>query len=165
MTPWTVAHQAHLSMEFSRQEYWNGWGAIPFSRGSSLARNWTHVCHIAGKFFTIWTTREVLTYSYNLLILFRQLDIIKFMEVPWTSSTGTGIPRELVSRLQSPVLTFQLSKSLPFNKISDNFCMPSCLSSSGTRYGACMLQYLILTTRRSHLLKFFILKGDRKLRA
>ena len=26
-TPWTVAHQAPLSMEFSRQEYWNG---LPF---------------------------------------------------------------------------------------------------------------------------------------
>ena len=24
-TPWTVAHQSPLSMEFSRQEYWNGW--------------------------------------------------------------------------------------------------------------------------------------------
>ena len=23
-TPWTVAHQAPLSMEFSRQDYWNG---------------------------------------------------------------------------------------------------------------------------------------------
>ena len=23
-TPWTVAHQASLSMEFSRQEYWSG---------------------------------------------------------------------------------------------------------------------------------------------
>ena len=28
MTPWTVAHQAPLSMEFSRQEYWSG---SPFS--------------------------------------------------------------------------------------------------------------------------------------
>ena len=26
-TPWTVACQAHLSMEFSRQEYWSG---LPF---------------------------------------------------------------------------------------------------------------------------------------
>ena len=26
-TPWTVAHRAPLSMEFSRQEYWNG---LPF---------------------------------------------------------------------------------------------------------------------------------------
>ena len=24
VTPWTVAHQAPLSMEFPRQEYWNG---------------------------------------------------------------------------------------------------------------------------------------------
>ena len=26
-TPWTVAHQAPLSMEFSKQEYWSG---LPF---------------------------------------------------------------------------------------------------------------------------------------
>ena len=30
-TPWTVACQAPLSMEFSRQEYWSGL-SIPFSR-------------------------------------------------------------------------------------------------------------------------------------
>ena len=24
-TPWTVAHKASLSMEFSRQEYWSGY--------------------------------------------------------------------------------------------------------------------------------------------
>ena len=24
MTPWTVVHQARLSVEFSRQEYWSG---------------------------------------------------------------------------------------------------------------------------------------------
>ena len=33
-TPWPVAHQAPLSMEFSRQEYWSG-VALPASRGSS----------------------------------------------------------------------------------------------------------------------------------
>ena len=33
-TPWTVAHQAPLSMEFFRQEYWK-WVAISFSWGSS----------------------------------------------------------------------------------------------------------------------------------
>ena len=32
VTPWTVAQQAPLSMEFSRKEYWV---AIRFSRGSS----------------------------------------------------------------------------------------------------------------------------------
>ena len=34
VTPWAVAHQAPLFMEFSRQEYW-AWVAIPFSRGHS----------------------------------------------------------------------------------------------------------------------------------
>ena len=32
-TPWTVAHQAPLSMGFSRQEYWNG---LPFSSPGNL---------------------------------------------------------------------------------------------------------------------------------
>ena len=34
------------------------WFATPFSRGSSSSRDWTHVSHIAGRFFTIWATRE-----------------------------------------------------------------------------------------------------------
>ena len=33
VTPWTVAHQASLSMGFSRQEYWSG---LPFSSPGDL---------------------------------------------------------------------------------------------------------------------------------
>ena len=36
------------------------WVAIPFSRGSSLPRDWTQVSCIAGRLFTVWTTREAL---------------------------------------------------------------------------------------------------------
>ena len=36
------------------------WVAMPFSRGSSQPRDWTLVSCIAGRFFTIWATREVL---------------------------------------------------------------------------------------------------------
>ena len=32
-TPWTVAHQAPLSVEFSRQEYWSG---LPFPSSGDL---------------------------------------------------------------------------------------------------------------------------------
>ena len=32
--PWTIAHQAPLSMEFSRQEYWNG---LPFPSPGDLS--------------------------------------------------------------------------------------------------------------------------------
>ena len=37
--------------------------AIPFSRGSSRARNHAWVFYIAGRFFTIWDTREA-PYTY-----------------------------------------------------------------------------------------------------
>ena len=33
VTPWTVAHQASLSMGFSRQEYWSG---LPFPSPETL---------------------------------------------------------------------------------------------------------------------------------
>ena len=33
VTPWTIAHQALLSMEFSRQEYWSG---LPFPSPEGL---------------------------------------------------------------------------------------------------------------------------------
>ena len=55
-TPWTVARQAPLSMEFSRQEDWNGL-PFSFSRGSSRPRDQTWVSCIAGRFFTIWATK------------------------------------------------------------------------------------------------------------
>ena len=34
MSPWTVAYQAPLSMEFSRQEYWSG---LPFPSPGDLS--------------------------------------------------------------------------------------------------------------------------------
>ena len=34
------------------------WAAIPFSRGSSQPRDWTQVCHVAGRFFASWATTE-----------------------------------------------------------------------------------------------------------
>ena len=39
------------------------WVAIPFSRGSSWLRDQTWVSLVAGRFFTIWATREALTCS------------------------------------------------------------------------------------------------------
>ena len=34
------------------------WVAFPFSRGSSQPRHQTQVSYIAGRFFTVWATRE-----------------------------------------------------------------------------------------------------------
>ena len=35
-----------------------GWAASSFSRGSSWCRDWTHVSHFAGRFFTMWATNK-----------------------------------------------------------------------------------------------------------
>ena len=48
-TPWTMAHQAPPSVEFSRQEYWSG---LPVPSPEDLPDP-----EIAGRCFTIWATR------------------------------------------------------------------------------------------------------------
>ena len=61
VTPWTVAHQAPLSMGFSRQEYWSGLPCLPtgdlpnpgFEPASLMSTA------LAGGFFTTSTTWEV----------------------------------------------------------------------------------------------------------
>ena len=61
-SPWTVAHQAPLSMGFSRQEYWSGQsfpspGDLPdLLQGIPEIQ----VSCISGRFFTIWALREAL---------------------------------------------------------------------------------------------------------
>ena len=47
VAPWKVVQQDPLSMEFSWQEYWNGF-AISYYRGYSWSRDWTHVYCISG---------------------------------------------------------------------------------------------------------------------
>ena len=44
------------------------WGAIPFSRGSSWPRDRTQVSCIAGRFFTVWATRETCLFILLCLI-------------------------------------------------------------------------------------------------
>ena len=40
------------------------WVAISFSRGSSWPRDWTQYSHIAGRHFTVWSTRGALSDSW-----------------------------------------------------------------------------------------------------
>ena len=49
--PWTVAHQAPLSMEFSRQKYWSG---LPFPTSGDLSNPGIEPAApaLAGRFFT-----------------------------------------------------------------------------------------------------------------
>ena len=59
-TPWTVAHQTPLSMEFSRQEYWSGLPCLPPgifpTQGSDLCLLWLSHCR---RILYCWATGEV----------------------------------------------------------------------------------------------------------
>ena len=54
VTPWTIAHQAPLSMEIILARILE-WVAMPSFRRCSQPRHCTQVSHIAGRFFTFWT--------------------------------------------------------------------------------------------------------------
>ena len=51
-SPW--GHSVHGVLQARILE----WVAIPFFRGSSQSRDPTRVSYIAGRFFTVWATRE-----------------------------------------------------------------------------------------------------------
>ena len=64
-TPWTIAHQAPLSMGFPRQEYWRG---LPFPPLGDLPDPRIELVSLASPslacgFFTTGTTWEVPTYN------------------------------------------------------------------------------------------------------
>ena len=71
MTLWTVAHKAPLYMGFSRQKYWSGL-LFPFPKGSSRPGDQTWVFCVAGRFFTIWATREAHLRSQCWIIFFKK---------------------------------------------------------------------------------------------
>ena len=71
-TPWTVAHQAPLSMRFSRQEH-----CISFSRVSSLPKDRTCASEVSctgGRFFTTSIILIFLTQGSNPHPLHWQMD-------------------------------------------------------------------------------------------
>ena len=60
-TPWTIAHQAPLSLGFSRQEYWT---ELPFpSPGDLLNQGSNHVSFIGRWVLYHWITREALLFK------------------------------------------------------------------------------------------------------
>ena len=62
VTPWNNNNNASFLALGILQTRILEWVAIPFSRESSQARDWTQVSHIAGRFFTSWATREAHEY-------------------------------------------------------------------------------------------------------
>ena len=118
---WTLCHlmdcspsdsSVHGILQARRLE----WVAIPFSRGSSQPRNGTWVSCIAGRFSTLWVTREKQQYRLHLCSLSWATTIpavYMYSRGLWTRRAGVQIPpliltgsatlSELVLRLWVPI--------------------------------------------------------------
>ena len=58
------------------------WVAIPFSRASSEPRDQTQVSRIAGKFFTVWATREALLQNWfdTIHVVLKSVFLLLFLQ-------------------------------------------------------------------------------------
>ena len=84
------------------------WVAAPFSRGSSWPRDRTWVSHVAGRFFTIWTTRTP-GESLNVHMLL-PFSILYLWVMPWDYFSI----KEHAQKWCFPFILRQLREGVPF---------------------------------------------------
>ena len=124
--PWTAAHQAPSSTEFSRQEDWSKY-PFPFSRGSSRPRNRTQVSCITSRFFIVWATREAQLHNASSRICHRPL-----MESWRRSLEGAGMGTTMRGqRCEIPMLLVPFSPGINTEKRGGNGWNTSVSNSHG----------------------------------
>ena len=108
--PWTVAHQAPLSMGILQARILE-WVGMPSSRGFSQPRVWTPVSHNAGEFFTIWGTREVQVIHYLRLNVFVSISLKgKTIVCLWVEFTMTLTDVSPVNKSKLHILNMLICK-------------------------------------------------------
>ena len=80
VTPWTAVHQAPLSMEFSRPDYWSG---LPFSSPRDLPDPGIELTFLAlaGGFFITEPPGKSIQFSSV-----QSLSRVRLLETPWTAA-------------------------------------------------------------------------------
>ena len=85
LTPWTVSLPG-CPVHGIFQAIILEWVAMPFSRGSFWPRDQTRVLYIAGRFFTIWATREAQCLLLFFYYFFKIVQFFFFSPLrPWVS--------------------------------------------------------------------------------
>ena len=89
VTPWTVVHQAPLSIWFSRQEYWSGWPWLPSGIFQIWASN-PHLLHLLH-----WLADSlllVLTWKPKITVFWRYGTALPYTSFRFLSSSVTAYP-------------------------------------------------------------------------
>ena len=158
-TPWSAAHEAPLTMEFSQEEYWSGL-PFPTSGGSSPPRNQTCISCIAGGFFTAKPPGKPEDLCWQILSRSQNISITtesSFVSIPrcysgkppleaiifssWIGFVNTRVLKKSISasplsltmwRFVCAVVRISITSLLLINGISLNKYIPippNCLSS------------------------------------
>ena len=120
-TPWTVAHQAPLSMRFPREEYWIG---LPFPSPGNLPNPGTEPCIscvscITSRFFTTDPVIRSKSHSHRVI-----------MWISWHQATA--FPIALHCLMQFKLCLCVSSGSLPFRYVLTQSWMKSVLLISAS---------------------------------
>ena len=116
VTLWTIAHQAPLSMGFSRQEYWSG---LPCPSPGDLPN--PEIEHLslmspalAGGFFSTSATWEALNHSLLLLLLLIRFSRVRLCDPMDYSPPGFSVHGIFQARiLQWVAISFSRRSSRP----------------------------------------------------
>ena len=120
VTPWTVAHQAPLSMEILQARILE-WVAMPSPRGCSQPKDRTQASHIAGEFFT-W-----ILVNFNYIFTGTHCDVLSTPYLlklfvswvcPWSSlCLHNSFPLSLNLLCYSCLLIFRIFEALIFRSL------------------------------------------------
>ena len=126
LTLWTVAHQAPLSMGFSRQEYWSG---LPCPPPGDLPDPGTEPCILfcllhwqVGSFLLVSPgkpnasnkyKRRYQTLSWNVTVTLESMRANPLLGIPKLGRTGR-------SQREDPCSGTQLAQAQPWNRLSVN---------------------------------------------
>ena len=141
VTPWTVAHQAPLSMEFSRQEYWSG---LPFPPPGDLPYPGIKPMSLtspalADRFFTTSATWEAPTLKYQteaIQFLRFQVSVFKYLYVFKIKHKGTSLVAQWL-RVHLP-----MQGTWIWSLVQEDSTCHGPTKSMGHNYWACTLEPL-----------------------
>ena len=149
VTPWTVAHQAPLSVGFPRQEHWSGMSFLspgdlpnPGIKPTSLVSP-----ALAGRFFYHWCHLGSPLGGFEaLVVVVQSLSHIQLFVTPWTAACQASLTFTIswcLLRLMSieSVMPTILSSGVPFSCLqsfpaSGSFRMSWIFASGGQSTGA-----------------------------
>ena len=100
-------------------------GSVPFSRGSSQARDQTQVSRIAGRFLTIWATREA-DYEMPQFSSVQSLSCVRLFATPWTAARQASL--SITTNSQSLPKIMSIESVIPTNHLI--LCRPFLLLPS-----------------------------------